>query len=56
VNFTVNDAAFEVEFTELLAHIEEEIAHEENVHLLDVFHLNSVNTVDLGDQTLRVSL
>ena len=34
----------------------EKVAHQEDVHLLDVFHLDGVDAVNLCDQTLWVVL
>ena len=56
VNLAIDYAAFEIKLTELLLDLEEEVAHEQDVHFLNVLHLDGVDTVDLGDETLRVAL
>ena len=56
MHFTVDDTAFEVELTQLVLHVEEQVAHEQDVDLLDVLHLDGIDAVDLRDHALRVLL
>ena len=49
-------ASFEIKLAFLVFNFEEQVTHEQNVHFLDVFHLDCVDTIDLCDQTLRVFL
>ena len=46
VNFTVDDAALQVEFTDFFFDVKEEVAHQKDVHFLNVFHLHGVDAVN----------
>ena len=39
-----------------MLHVEEQVAHEQDVDLLDVLHLDGIDAVDLRDHALRVLL
>ena len=52
--FAINNAAFEIELTDLLFDLEEKVAHQQDVYLFNILHLNSVDAVDLRDEALRV--
>lgn len=54
VNLAIDDTSFKVELTMLILHLEEEVIHHENVHLLNIFHLDRVDTIDFGNKTLWV--
>ena len=55
VNLTIDDATFEIKLAKLFFHFEEKVTHEKNVHFLDIFHLDCINAIDLGDETLWVA-
>ena len=55
MDLAVNDTTLEIELAELLLDLDEEVVHEEDVHFLNVFHLDGVDAVDFGDETLRVA-
>ena len=54
VDFAINNATFEIKLTDLLFDFQEEVAHEQDVNLFNVFHLHCVDTVDFSYEALGV--
>lgn len=46
-NFAIYGTAFKVEFADFFFDVKEEVAHQEDVYLLDVFHFYGVDAVNL---------
>ena len=54
VNLTIYDASFEIKFTELITHFQEQIVHKQNVNFLDILHFYCVYAINLCYETLWV--
>lgn len=52
MHLTIDDTALQVELTQLVLHVQEEVVHEEDVNLANILHLNSIDAIDLCDHAL----
>ena len=54
VYLSVDNTAFQIKLAQLFLDILKQVSHQQDVHLSDVLHLDSIDAIDFGDQAFGV--
>jgi len=54
VYFSVYNTAFQIKLAQLFFDVLKQVPHQQDVHLSDVLHLDSIDAIDFCDQAFRV--
>lgn len=54
VYLSVDNTAFQIKLAQLFLDVLKQVSHQQDVHLSDVLHLDSIDAIDFGDQAFGV--